>query len=391
MSKPLSPRRRPARENTHPYVDFRRSLPLHNRWPHHLKLSKTQTASASSAPTPTVSPAMTAPAEPATMTTTTGPVFATTIPNKAMPQGKSQPGMTWIPGGEFSMGAQDPPDMEHDHTGMKATEDSRPVHRVYVDGFWMDKTDVTNAEFAKFVAATHYITEAERTPKAEDFPGAPPENLVAGAVVFSPPDQPVPLNNQLQWWSYVKGANWRHPSGPDSDIKGKENYPVVDVSYDDAQAYAKWAGNVSPPKRSGSSPLAVASPASRLFGATLPAKRQIHGKHLPGPLPQQEHGRRWICSDLTRYKVSAQRLRPLRHGRQRLAMDLRLVPSRLLPKTRCLRHCHPQPNRPRRLLRSRRTRSIQAGHARRILPLHRSVLLSLYGRNSRQRRGVNRH
>ena len=71
------------------------------------------------------------------------------------------------------MGAQDPPDMEHDHVGMKATEDSRPVHRVYVDGFWMDKTDVTNAEFAKFVAATHYVTEAEKTPKAEDFPGAP--------------------------------------------------------------------------------------------------------------------------------------------------------------------------------------------------------------------------
>ena len=144
------------------------------------------------------------------------------------------------------MGAQDPPDMQHDHVGMQATEDSRPVHRVYVDGFWMDKTDVTNAEFAKFVAATHYITEAERTPKAEDFPGAPPENLVAGAVVFSPPDQAVPLNDYLQWWNYVKGANWRHPSGPDSDIKGKENYPVVDVSYSDALAFAKWAGKRLP-------------------------------------------------------------------------------------------------------------------------------------------------
>ena len=144
------------------------------------------------------------------------------------------------------MGAQDPPDMEHDHVGMKATEDSRPVHRVYVDGFWMDKTDVTNAEFAKFVAATHYVTEAEKTPKAEDFPGAPPENLVAGAVVFSPPNQAVPLTDQYQWWSYVKGANWRHPNGPDSDIKGKENYPVVDVSYDDALAYATWAGKRLP-------------------------------------------------------------------------------------------------------------------------------------------------
>ena len=144
------------------------------------------------------------------------------------------------------MGAQDPPDMEHDHVGMKATLDSRPVHRVYVDGFWMDKTDVTNAEFAKFVAATHYVTESERTPKAEDFPGALPENLVAGSVVFAPPDHPVPLNDYFVWWSYVKGANWRHPNGPGSDIKGKENYPVVHVSYDDAKAYAKWAGKRLP-------------------------------------------------------------------------------------------------------------------------------------------------
>jgi hypothetical protein len=174
--------------------------------------------------------------------------------------------MVWIPGGEFSMGAQDPPDMEHDHVGMQATEDSRPVHRVYVDGFWMDTTDVTNAEFTKFVAATHYITEAERTPKAEDFPGATPENLVAGAVVFSPPDQSVPLNDHLQWWSYVKGANWRHPSGPDSTIKGKENYPVVDVSYDDALAYGP--ASVCPPKRSGSSRRVAALLANPSSGAT---------------------------------------------------------------------------------------------------------------------------
>ena len=173
-------------------------------------------------------------------------LFAPTIPNKVATTAKAPAGMVWIPGGEFSMGAQDPPEMEHDHVGMQATTDSRPVHRVYVDGFWMDKTDVTNAEFAKFVAETHYVTQAERTPKAEDFPGAPPENLVAGAVVFAPPDHPVPLNDYFQWWTYVKGANWRHPTGPRSDIKGKENYPVVQVSYDDALAYAKWAGKRLP-------------------------------------------------------------------------------------------------------------------------------------------------
>lgn len=109
-------------------------------------------------------------------TTPTGILFAPTVPNKSLPPGKTPLGMTWIPGGEFSMGAQDPPDMQHDMVGMKATADSRPVHRVYVDGFWMDKTDVTNAEFARFVAATHYITVAERKPKAEDFPELHPKS-----------------------------------------------------------------------------------------------------------------------------------------------------------------------------------------------------------------------
>lgn len=123
------------------------------------------------------------------------------------------------------MGANDPPDM--DEVGMKATEDARPIHRVYVDGFFMDRTDVTNAQFAAFVKATGYVTGAERKPRAEDFPDAPPEDMVAGSVVFSPPNHPVPLNDHLQWWSYIAGANWQHPLGPKSDIKGKENYPVV--------------------------------------------------------------------------------------------------------------------------------------------------------------------
>ena len=170
--------------------------------------------------------------------------FQPTVGNNPAAPGPIPEGMVWIPGGEFSMGANDPPDM--DEVGMKATEDARPIHRVYVDGFFMDKTDVTNAEFAAFVKATNYVTVAERTPRAEDFPGAPPENLVAGSVVFSPPDHLVPLDNHLQWWSYVPGANWRHPLGPDSDIKGKEDYPVVQIAYEDAQAYAKWAGKRLP-------------------------------------------------------------------------------------------------------------------------------------------------
>lgn len=170
--------------------------------------------------------------------------FAPTIPNRAPAPDKVPAGMVWIPGGEFSMGANDPPDM--DEVGMKATADARPIHRVYVDGFLMDKTDVTNAEFARFVKSTGYVTVAERKPRAQDYPDAPPENLVAGSVVFSPPDHPVQLNDHFQWWKYVKGANWRHPFGPGSDINGKNDFPVVHIAYEDAQAYAKWAGKRLP-------------------------------------------------------------------------------------------------------------------------------------------------
>jgi len=170
--------------------------------------------------------------------------FEATIVNSSFAPQPASEGMVWIPGGEFSMGANDPPDM--DEVGMKATEDARPIHRVYVDAFFMDKTDVTNAQFAAFVKATGYVTVAERKPRAEDFPDAPPENLVAGSVVFSAPDHPVPLNNHFEWWSYVPGANWRHPLGPKSDLKGKENYPVVHIAYEDAESYARWAGKRLP-------------------------------------------------------------------------------------------------------------------------------------------------
>ena len=170
--------------------------------------------------------------------------FEPTVLNKAPAPGRTPNDMAWIPGGEFSMGAREMPGMND--VGMKATLDSRPVHRVYVDGFYMDKTDVTNAEFARFVKATRYVTVAERKPRAEDYPGAPPENLVAGSVVFKAPDHPVPLDNYFQWWTYVPGASWRHPGGPQTTIAGKDNYPVVHIAYEDAEAYARWAGERLP-------------------------------------------------------------------------------------------------------------------------------------------------
>ena len=170
--------------------------------------------------------------------------FEPTIINKNSPPGKVPEGMVWISGGEFSMGANVGGGGSCE--APTASNDAGPIHRVRVDGFWMDVTAVTNEQFKKFVESTNYVTIAERTPTREEFPDAPAENLVAGSVVFTPTDHEVPLNDHLQWWSYMKGANWRRPLGPDSDIKGKEKYPVVQIAYPDAEAYAKWAGKRLP-------------------------------------------------------------------------------------------------------------------------------------------------
>jgi sulfatase modifying factor 1 len=151
--------------------------------------------------------------------------------------------MAWIPGGEFSMGSADPTVGGHCHEPMS---DARPIHRVYVSGFFMDRTEVTNRAFAEFVAATGYVTLAERIPTAEELPGVPEADRVPGSAVFSPTPAPVRLDQPLAWWRYVRGANWKHPEGPSSSIKGREDHPVVHVSYSDALAYARWAGKDLP-------------------------------------------------------------------------------------------------------------------------------------------------
>jgi formylglycine-generating enzyme len=153
---------------------------------------------------------------------------AATVENRAPPPGPAPEAMVYIPGGEFSMGSDE-------------AVDARPIHRVYVDGFWMDRTEVTNGDFAAFVRDTGYVTVAER-----EVPAALPEQRVPGSTVFTPPRGPVPLDDHLRWWSWVQKADWRHPAGPGSDLEGRERYPVVHVAYDDAAAYATWAGKRLP-------------------------------------------------------------------------------------------------------------------------------------------------
>jgi formylglycine-generating enzyme len=170
--------------------------------------------------------------------------FGPTIANRENPAKPAPAGMVWIPGGEFSMGSSDP--TREICGGPDSMHDARPVHRVYVDGFWMDAMEVTNEQFGRFVAATKYVTMAERKPRPEDYPGVPLEALVAGSIVFAPPKTAVSLDQPLAWWSYVPGANWRHPEGPKSNLAGREKFPVVHVAYEDAEAYAKWAGKRLP-------------------------------------------------------------------------------------------------------------------------------------------------
>jgi len=170
--------------------------------------------------------------------------FQPTRLNPGKPSAQAPEGMVWIPGGEFSMGSDHRSESLCGLPGI--TNDAVPIHRVYVDPFWMDATEVTNAQYKAFVEATGYVTVAEIKPTAEEFPNAPPENLVAGSTVFRPTNGPVELDNYLQWWSYVHSADWRHPTGPESSIEGKDDHPVVQIAYEDAEAYAKWAGKRLP-------------------------------------------------------------------------------------------------------------------------------------------------
>jgi formylglycine-generating enzyme required for sulfatase activity len=167
-----------------------------------------------------------------------------TAPVPAPAAAASPEGMGWIAGGEFTMGTDDE----------RSFPNERPAHRVKIDGFWMDATAVTNAQFRAFVDATRYVTVAERAIDWEELkkqvpegtPKPPDDMLKPGSLVFTPPDHAVDLADMSNWWTWTTGANWRHPQGPNSSIDGKDALPVVHVAWEDAVAYAKWAGKRLP-------------------------------------------------------------------------------------------------------------------------------------------------
>ncbi|GJD52911.1 Formylglycine-generating enzyme [Methylobacterium crusticola] len=157
---------------------------------------------------------------------------ATVLDRPAVPQASA--GMAFVPGGTFRMGSD------------RHYPEEAPVHRVAVDGFWIDTTPVTNAQFRAFVRATGHVTAAERRPSADAYPGALPHMLEAGSLVFRPPRRPVDPRDSGAWWRFRFGAHWRRPLGPGSSIAGLDDHPAVHVAYADAEAYAAWAGKDLP-------------------------------------------------------------------------------------------------------------------------------------------------
>jgi formylglycine-generating enzyme required for sulfatase activity len=184
-------------------------------------------------------------------------------------------GMVLVAGGDFVMGTDGPPGMTNE----------RPARHVQVDAFFMDEHDVTNLEFRKFVEATHYITTAEKPVDWEELkkqsppgtPKPPDEKLKPGSLVFTPPDHAVDLRDMSGWWTWTTGADWKHPQGPDSNLDGKDDYPVVQVSWDDAVAYAKWAGKRLPTEAEGEFAARGGQEGTRYYwGNSL----EINGKYM---------------------------------------------------------------------------------------------------------------
>ena len=216
--------------------------------------------------------------------------------------------MIRIPGGTFRMGSD------------KHYPEEAPVHRVTVGDFWIDRTPVTNRQFREFVKATGHVTFAEIPPDPKDYPGALPNMLFAGSLVFTPPKHPVDLRDWSQWWTFLKGANWQHPYGPDSNIKGLDDHPVVHIAYADAFLYARWAGKNLPTEAEwefaarGGLDGADFAWGDEFMPGNRPMANTWHGE-----FPHQRRSR--LQAYLAGDGVSAERLWRLRHDRQCLGVD----------------------------------------------------------------------
>jgi formylglycine-generating enzyme len=188
-------------------------------------------------------------------------------------------GMAWIPGGTFAMGSD-----EH-------YPEEAPVHEATVDGFWIDRVTVTNRDFARFVKETGHVTVAERATDPADYPGADPERLEASSVVFVPPRHRVDLSEPYAWWTYVPGANWRRPQGPGSTVRRKADHPVVHLAWEDALAYANWAGKEIPTEAEWESAARGGlDRATYAWGEELVPDGQWQANTWQGPFPYADTG-----------------------------------------------------------------------------------------------------
>ena len=203
-----------------------------------------------------------------------------------------------------------------------------PSHRVRVDPFAIDASQVTNERYGEFVRATGYRTVAERALDPADYPDAPAENLVAGSLVFTPTAGPVDLRHISQWWTWTPGACWSSPEGPGSSVRRRPDHPVVHIAYEDAVAYAEWAAAAATDRgASGSTPLAAGlERATYTWGDEARPGGKIMANTWDGPdFPWRSTRRERVRHDSPGRHLPRQRLRPLRHGRQRLGVDFRLV------------------------------------------------------------------
>ena len=223
-------------------------------------------------------------------------------------------GMSWIPPATFAMGSED------------FYPEERPVRGVEVDGFWIDEHPVTAAEFRRFVRATGYVTVAERPLDPDDYPDADPDLLVPGSLVFRKAPGPVPLDDVRNWWEYVPGASWKKPGGPGTTINGRDRHPVVQVAYEDAEAYATWVGKELPTEaewecaaRGGLDGAAFA------WGDEHFPDGEPRANTWQGEFPWQNLRADGFEGTSPVGSFPAERLRALRRLRERLGVDERLV------------------------------------------------------------------